>query len=291
MKKIFGGLNITWPKLIIFAILMGIYTAVCAIVPALRYTSFITITATLEVWIFIGIIIIMNSKSNKDSALKCFVFFLISQPLVYLLQVPFSWQHWGLFRYYGLWFIWTILTLPMGYIGYYIKKDKWWGLFILIPMILITGYQYYTYLNEFMFNYPFYILIVLFCLAAMIIYPIVLFKNKVARYVCLSFSIILIGLFTVLDVMDPPYYKTQFLGTVNDKDITPEYKVSTKDNLGDIYITSVAKNEDGSDMYMVQGVFKRPGNTELTVETPEGEKIVYNLEVKRNTYKIERKGE
>ena len=75
------------------------------------------------------------------------------------------------------------------------------------------------------------------------------------------------------------------------KSINEILEILSLDNLGDIYITSVAKNEDGSDMYMVQGVFKRAGNTELTVETPEGEKIVYNLEVKRNTYNIERKGE
>ena len=30
--------------------------------------------------------LLLNSKSAKDSALKCFAFFLISQPLVYLIQ-------------------------------------------------------------------------------------------------------------------------------------------------------------------------------------------------------------
>ena len=124
MKKIFGGIDLTWKKLIIFSILVGIYTAIVATVPALKYTSFHTIAVTLEVWIFFGIFIIMNSKSNKDAALKCFVFFLISQPLIYLLQVPFSWQGWRLFSYYKFWFIWTILCLPMGYIGYYMKSDK-----------------------------------------------------------------------------------------------------------------------------------------------------------------------
>ncbi len=100
MKKLFGEINLTWKKLIIFAIVAGIYTALMAIIPIFKYTSFETIVATFEVWIFFGIIIIMNSKSNKDSALKCFVFFLISQPIIYLLQVPFSWQHWNLFSYY-----------------------------------------------------------------------------------------------------------------------------------------------------------------------------------------------
>ena len=121
LKKLFGGIDLTWPKLIIAAVAAGVFTAAMAIIPGLHYTSFIAVTVSFEVWILLGILIIMNSKSNLDSALKCFVFFLISQPLVYLLQVPFSWQGWGLFKYYRYWFLWTVLCFPMGFIGYYMK--------------------------------------------------------------------------------------------------------------------------------------------------------------------------
>ncbi len=41
-----------------------------------------------------------------------FFFFLISQPLIYLLQVPFSSMGFELFIYYKYWFIWTLLTIP-----------------------------------------------------------------------------------------------------------------------------------------------------------------------------------
>ena len=73
--KVFGGINLTWQKVIIAAVIAGVITAVIAIIPQLRYTSFIGITVTFEVWILFGIIIIMNSKSNLDSELMCFVFF------------------------------------------------------------------------------------------------------------------------------------------------------------------------------------------------------------------------
>lgn len=75
IKKLFGEIDLTWRKLIISAVIAGIYTAVMALIPQLHYTSFHTITVSFEVWILFGIIIIMNSKSNLDSALKCFVFF------------------------------------------------------------------------------------------------------------------------------------------------------------------------------------------------------------------------
>ena len=127
MKKLFGEINLTWTKVIVMAIIMGVYTATMAMLPIASDTSFSDLTVTFEVWILFGIFIIINSKSAKDSALKCFVFFLISQPLVYLIQDMIN--NSSLFTtYYKYWFIWTILCLPMGFIGYYIKKDKWWGI-------------------------------------------------------------------------------------------------------------------------------------------------------------------
>ena len=41
MKKIFGGIDLSWKKVIIGAIIAGAYTALMAIIPQLLYTSFI----------------------------------------------------------------------------------------------------------------------------------------------------------------------------------------------------------------------------------------------------------
>ena len=46
MKKIFGGINLTWPKLIIMAIIAGIYTAIMAMLPIAKDTSFSDLTVT-----------------------------------------------------------------------------------------------------------------------------------------------------------------------------------------------------------------------------------------------------
>ena len=55
MKKLFGGINLTWMKLIIFAILAGVYTGIMAMLPIAMDTSFSDLTVTFEVWIFFGI--------------------------------------------------------------------------------------------------------------------------------------------------------------------------------------------------------------------------------------------
>ena len=76
-KGLFGGIKLTWFKVIIAAIVIGVYCGVIALIPATLNTSFRDICISFEVWILFGIVIIMNSESHKDSALKCFVFFLI----------------------------------------------------------------------------------------------------------------------------------------------------------------------------------------------------------------------
>ena len=284
IKKLFGGIDLSWKKIIIFAILAGIYTALMAIIPQVKHTSFNTITTTLEVWIFIGIFIIMNSKSNKDSALKCFVFFLISQPLIYLIQIPFSWQGLNLLQYYKFWFILTILCLPMGYIVYYIKKDKWWGYLILLPMILITAYSYYTYLTYFTFYCPRYILISIFCVISTIMYPIILFDNQIIKIIGTIISGLIIICLTILVILNPYKYSTDILSQVDNQDITNEYKVYLKDNkYGDVSIKYI----ESIDSYMIHADFAKSGKTELIIETPEGEVKKYNLSIEMDTYKIE----
>ncbi len=277
--------KLTWPKLIVLAVIAGVWTALMTIIPALKYTSFHTIAVSLEVWILFGILIIMNSSSNKDAALKCFVFFLISQPLIYLLQVPFSWQGWGLFRYYDFWFKWTIFTLPMGYIGYYIKKDKWWGYLILLPMILLVAYSYNTYLNYFLFSYPKYLLICLFCIFTMIFYPLWIFKNKKIRYVGVSISVIIILVITILIILNPYTYSTSILSVGEEEGMDNTYKIYFKDKkYGDLKIVY----DNGLEGYLVKADLKKEGKAEFVLESPSGEKHEYIINIKLDTYKIKK---
>ena len=286
VKKLFGGYNLTWPKVIVFAVLAGVFTAAMAIIPAAEYTSFHTITVSFEVWILFGIFIIMNSKSNLDAALKCFVFFLISQPLVYLLQVPFSDQGWGLFGYYRYWFMWTVLCFPMGFIGYYMKKDKWWGYLILLPMILLTAYSYLTYFSDFLFSRPRYVLITLFCAAAMILYPVLIFDNKKIKITGAVIGGVLVIALTVLCLLHPPVHSAEILSNGEEYQFDDTYEVSLADSrYGDVEIIYLDSIED----YMVHADFRRSGSTVLTMVSPTGETTEYDLRIERDKYEITRK--
>ena len=149
-----------------------------AVIPITKDTSFRDIAATLEWWILFGVIIICNSKSPKDSALKCFVFFLISQPLIYLLQVPFSWQGWNLFSYYKYWFIMTVLTIPMGFIGYFIKKDNIFSMIILLPMLILLSILGLDFFKSAVESFPHHLLSGIFCFVAIALIILGVLNNK-----------------------------------------------------------------------------------------------------------------
>ena len=286
MKKLFGGINLTWPRVIIGAVIAVVVTAVFAIVPIFLNTSFHTITATFEVWILFGIFIIMNSKSNLDSALKCFVFFLISQPLVYLIQVPFSSMGWGLFGYYGYWFIWTLLCFPMGFVGYYMKKDKWWGYLILLPMILLTGMSYMNYFSDCQFSFPRYILITLFCAAAMILYPVCIFRDKRIRITGAAIGAAAVVTLTVICLLNPPVYSTDILSSSEETPLDDTYTVAIEDSsYGDIKIVYMEEIEG----YMVHADLKKSGETSFTLKAPDGKTREFGLTIEINTYEVTEK--
>lgn len=288
IKKLFGEIDLTWKKVIVFAILAGVYTAIMAILPVVQNTSFSDITVTFEVWILFGIIIIMNSKSARDSALKCFVFFLISQPLVYLLQVPFASMGWGLFGYYRYWFIWTLFTLPMGFLGYYMKKDKWWGLVILTPMLIFLGTHYMKFLNNTQYDFPHHLLSTLFCLITLLIYPICIFNNKKVKTAGIIISIVIILSATAITLLNHNGYNTTILINGGEKGASFDdtYNVYLEDqSYGKVYIIK----DQNLDDYMINAEFKKTGKTNVIIEDHDGNKEIFEIDIKNNSFEINKK--
>ena len=283
MKKIFGGINLTWKKLILFAIIAGIYTAIMAMMPIVHDTSFSDLTVTFEVWIFFGIFIIMNSKSAKDSALKCFVFFLISQPLVYLVQDVINNSELFI-TYYRFWIKWTIACIPMGYIGYYMKKDKWWGLLILLPMMILLGLQLSTYLSNTIFSFPRHILTVIFCITTLIIYPLSIFNNTKFKTIGCGIGVFIIMISIILNISNPFIYSTDILCDGEEYHFDDSYKVYFMNNkYGDLNI----KYEDAIESWMVHADFKKAGKTKFVLESPNGDKKTFDVTISIDSYSVD----
>ena len=174
----------------------------------------------------------------------------------------------------------------MGYIGYYMKKDKWWGYLILLPMILLDAYSYSIYLSYFTFSYPKYLLISLFCIVTMIIYPIYIFKNKKIKIVGIVISSILILSITIIGFINPYTYSTEILSNNDEHHFDDTYKVYLTDSkYGKVKIIY----ENGIEDYMVHADFKKEGKTNMILESPNNEKTEYTIDIKRDTYDINKK--
>lgn len=177
LGRLYGGLNMSWRNVILFAVGAAVLTAILLIVPVFKDTSFELVGVTFEAWIFFAVIIMANCKKPLESAFKTFVFFLISQPLIYLLQVPFSVMGWGILRYYYNWILWTVLTFPMAFVGWFIKKRNWLSVLIFAPVFAYLGIFAYINGTEAVKNFPHYILACLFCLMQIIVYILAFFPD------------------------------------------------------------------------------------------------------------------
>lgn len=178
LSRLYGGLEMNWPRLLLFAVCTAALTSVFLIVPVFQDSSFELMGVQFEAWIFFAVIIMANCKKPLESACKTFVFFLISQPLIYLFQVPFSWLGWGLFGYYRFWFILTLLTFPAAFVGWYITKKNWLSVLILAPILAYLGITACTSALHCIRHFPRQLITALFCLMQIVLYALVFFPGK-----------------------------------------------------------------------------------------------------------------
>lgn len=131
LSKAFGSLPMTWRVVCSFAVIIGIYVGVLNQIPILNNTSFQDIAVTLEWWVLFAVLIVSNCKSAGEAALKCLVFFLISQPVIYLVELPTLGLDKALYFYTSIWLPISLHTLPGGAIAFYAKKQNALGAVIL----------------------------------------------------------------------------------------------------------------------------------------------------------------
>ena len=246
IRKYFGSFELTWKKVIIFALLSAVYTALVLIIPVFKGTSVSDIGTYLEWWILFGVFLAVNSRSPLDAALKCFVFFLISQPLIYLLQVPFYHDGFGIFRYYRYWFVVTLLTIPGGAIAYFVKKDNLVGSLVLSVATAFLAYSGVMYADMAFRNFPHHILSAIFCFALAAFFIVVLIRRKNCRIVaaCITVCALIVSIIITVssNSVDPYEFDLEdgeWTYTIEDENIA---EITVDGN----HVTVKAKNDGGT---------------------------------------------
>lgn len=189
LNKLFFKLNMSYKNVILFSIAVAVFTAAVLVIPFTVHTSLANVGTYLEAWILFALIIIMNCEKPLEAGIKTFIFFLISQPLIYLLQVPFSNLGWQIFMFYPTWGILTLFTFPGAMIAWYIKKDNVLSALILSAACALLGFMCMYFLASTLDHFPKQLLSCLFCISLAIILIYTLLKNKKNRIIA---SIILL---------------------------------------------------------------------------------------------------
>ena len=234
LEKLFYGLNLTWPKLIIASIVIAIFVGLLMTIPALVDTSFTRIGVIFYWWILFGTTIITNSKSHIDAALKCFVFFLISQPLIYLTQILVGAADWSLMGYYRNWIIWTIATLPMGFIGHWLiaRKDIWSAL-ILAPAIGFVLLESTGEFNTAFSKFPQYLLSGIFCIAIIVVMLLGVLKTWKLRACALGAALVALAVFLFIFAAKPEDYIFGLVYEADKYGITTEKEWKIESDFGE----------------------------------------------------------
>lgn len=268
LHKLFFEIEMTWKRLLIFAVGTAVFTATLNCIPFFEDTSMSAPAQTFEIWVLFAIIVIFNCHGYREAMIKTFIFFLVSQPLIYLFEVPFLDEGWGLFRYYPGWFVWTICTIPGSAIAYYVKKQNVWSGFIIGTanfLVLACGLDR---INILLTDFPRYLLVMIFCLACVIIYIIVLLEGKRNRWIATVISIIVIGVLL--------FVKLVYVGACS-----LSYPITAEGNW------KVLETSDGLDAEIRDGYMDiscdKSGNYELIIVNESGEKLAYDVEVDDST--------
>ena len=199
IQHLYGQINMTWLKVILFAVITGAYTGLIMLVPALNNTSFQDIGTYYEWWVIFAVIIVVNCKKNWEAMLKCFVFFLISQPIVFAVEVLFN--HITVdqaIQYYRIWLIPTILTIPGGFIAFHCKKQNTLGAIVLglgNTIQFVLGVMYIVFCAK---DFPHHILSLLVSFASIFVMSFAIQKEKKNRLISLILPVALAGVLAIL---------------------------------------------------------------------------------------------
>lgn len=203
VKKLFGNLKMSWCSVILFAVVAGVYTGAIMLIDLLSDTSFQDIGISYECWVIFAVVIVVNCEKNWEAMLKCFVFFLISQPLVFAVEVLFgslsldmAWYYYG-----SIWLPATFLTLPGGFIAYYCKKQNLLGAVILGLGNTIQAMLGVHYLGQTVSDFPHHLLSCILCFCSIFLMSFLIHKEKKYRFTSILLAFILTATVVVLAKM------------------------------------------------------------------------------------------
>lgn len=197
-------LRMSWPLVVLFAVAAGLYTGQIMLIDSLKDTSFQDIGITYEWWVIFAVFLVVHCEKAWEAMLKCFAFFLISQPLIYIVEILFGslTMDMAWYYYHSIWLPATILTLPGGFIAYHCKKQNLTGAVILglgNTLQVTLGVHYFAQaINRF----PRHFLSGVVCFVSVGVMSFKLQKKKWNRLIALVLPLVLTAALLIFVILD-----------------------------------------------------------------------------------------
>lgn len=191
LSELFGGLPMTWRRVCVCAAVIGVYVGVVNQIPFMQDTSFQDIAVTMEWWVLFAVLIATNCRRALEAGVKCLVFFLISQPIIFLVELPALGFEKALYYYLRIWLPISLLTLPGGEIAFFAKRQNALGAAILgvgNTIVALVGVSYALKLGS---TFPRHLLTVLSCVGIMAVTVLGIQKKWRLRLLSLAVTAVL----------------------------------------------------------------------------------------------------
>jgi hypothetical protein len=201
-RHLLGGLDMSWRHVLVFAVVTGVVTGLVNEVPFLYDTSFRDIAVTPEWWVLFGMVVACNCKGPGEAALKCGVFFLVSQPIVYVVEMP--WLGYFPWEYYSYWFVLSLFTFPAGALAYLAKRqDRVGSLLLAIPCVVLVvlgaGFVF-----KVSYSFPHHLLSAVFCFGQVVVLVLALKNTMDDRLVALGIALVVTVVSITILFVSPP---------------------------------------------------------------------------------------
>ena len=151
----------------------------------------------------------------------------------------------------------------------------------MFPIMLLLGLGLSSAIVNVKYSFPKHLINTIFIIVSFIVYPLALFKNKKLKYLGVAISIIVMLLFGLKPMLTPSTYETSLKCSDDSFKYDDTYKAYLEDssygNLNIEYIDSI-------ESYCIHASFKKPGDTKVILENPNGNKQYFNISIGKNTY-------
>ena len=269
--------------MIFTSIVIGLMVGIFMRIPFFKGTSFQDVGIYYDMWIILAIFIIFNAKSLKEAIAKCFVFFLITQPLIYFSEllidvVLYHKEFNSLFKLYfynyyikNNWLLLTFLTIPGSAIAYQVKKQN-----ILSSLILCIATSFLAYrgissfINLIMYGFPKHLLNSLLCLffAYSLVFTLLdSKKNRLIGLLIVSVTLVVSAIFTIHSISTPAYISTFIENEDNIRFVN--YDLDNYD------VASISIEDEGYYVSVMSG--NKIGNATLTLYDEDNNKYEFEI--------------